>query len=75
MNIILIEYQAAKNRVKTYSGGMKRRLSVAISSICNPKLLFFDEPVSNYNFYIDVMYLYNPRQQDQILLVNVVFGN
>jgi len=43
---------------------MKRRLSVAISSICNPKLLFFDEPVSNYNFYIDVMYLYNPRQQD-----------
>jgi len=25
---------------------MKRRLSVAISSICNPKLLFFDEPTT-----------------------------
>lgn len=29
-----------------YSGGMKRRLSVAISAIGNPKVIFFDEPTT-----------------------------
>jgi len=33
-------------QVGTYSGGMKRRLSVAISAIGNPKILFFDEPTT-----------------------------
>jgi ABC-type multidrug transport system ATPase subunit len=33
------------HRSKTFSGGMKRRLSVAISSIADPKIVFFDEPV------------------------------
>jgi ABC-type multidrug transport system ATPase subunit len=33
------------NAVRTFSGGMKRRMSVAISSIGNPKLIFMDEPV------------------------------
>jgi len=32
--------------VSTYSGGMKRRLSVAISAIGNPKVIFFDEPTT-----------------------------
>lgn len=31
---------------KTFSGGMKRRLSVAIASISNPKLIFADEPTT-----------------------------
>jgi len=30
--------------VKKYSGGMKRRLSVAISLIGDPKVVFMDEP-------------------------------
>lgn len=33
-------------QVGTYSGGMKRRLSVAISAIGNPKIIFFDEPTT-----------------------------
>ena len=37
---------AADNLVKTYSGGMKRRLSVAISSIGNPSIIFMDEPTT-----------------------------
>lgn len=31
-------------RVKQLSGGMKRRLSVAISLVSEPKLIFLDEP-------------------------------
>jgi ABC-2 type transport system ATP-binding protein len=34
----------AHNQVKTYSGGMKRRLEIARGFIHNPKVLFLDEP-------------------------------
>lgn len=34
------------HRCKTYSGGMKRRLSVAVSSIGNPQLIIMDEPTT-----------------------------
>ena len=37
---------AADKLVGTYSGGMKRRLSVAISSIGNPRIIFMDEPTT-----------------------------
>jgi ABC-type multidrug transport system ATPase subunit len=33
-------------RCGTFSGGMKRRLSVAISAIGNPRIIFFDEPTT-----------------------------
>jgi len=36
---------AAQVRAGSYSGGMKRRLSVAIALIGDPKLVFLDEPV------------------------------
>lgn len=36
--------EAAKKQAKTYSGGMKRRLNLAIGVIHNPELLFLDEP-------------------------------
>ncbi|CAD5182702.1 unnamed protein product [Musa acuminata subsp. malaccensis] len=38
---------AARVRSGSYSGGMKRRLSVAIAFIGDPKLVFLDEPFQN----------------------------
>lgn len=34
----------AKDRVETYSGGMKRRLNIAVGLLHEPKILFMDEP-------------------------------
>lgn len=39
-------WKVADQRAGTYSGGMKRRLSVAITTIGDPKVVFFDEPSS-----------------------------
>ncbi len=38
--------EAAKRIVKTYSGGMRRRLDLAASLIANPNILFLDEPTT-----------------------------
>lgn len=38
--------EAGKRPVKTYSGGMKRRLDVAASIVVTPELLFLDEPTT-----------------------------
>ena len=36
--------EAADRRVRTYSGGMQRRLEVAVGTIHGPEILFLDEP-------------------------------
>ena len=37
---------AARRRVGTYSGGMRRRLDIAMSLIGNPPVIFLDEPTT-----------------------------
>jgi ABC-type multidrug transport system ATPase subunit len=39
-------WNVADNEVRTFSGGMKRRLSVAISGIGNPRIIIMDEPTT-----------------------------
>jgi ABC-2 type transport system ATP-binding protein len=37
---------AARRRVSTYSGGMRRRLDIAMSLIGDPRIIFLDEPTT-----------------------------
>ena len=36
----------ANHEVRTFSGGMKRRLSILLSTIGDPKVIFLDEPTT-----------------------------
>jgi ABC-2 type transport system ATP-binding protein len=47
---------ARGRRVKTYSGGMRRRLDLAASLVTRPELLFLDEPTTGLD----------PRSRDQL---------
>ena len=38
--------EAAGRRVSTYSGGMRRRLDIAMSLIGSPQIIFLDEPTT-----------------------------
>ena len=42
---------AADRRAATYSGGMKRRLDLAMTLISRPRLIFLDEPTTGHGHY------------------------
>ncbi len=47
---------AAERQVKTYSGGMRRRLDLAASIVVTPELIFLDEPTTGLD----------PRSRNQV---------
>ncbi|MDY3902542.1 ABC transporter ATP-binding protein [Peptoniphilus sp.] len=47
MEVLIAEFELSqylKYPVSSYSGGIKRRLDIALNMISNPKILFLDEP-------------------------------
>src|SRR5690606_22909893 len=48
--------ESAKKQVKSYSGGMRRRLDIAASLIITPDLMFLDEPTTGLD----------PRSRNQV---------
>jgi len=49
-------HDAADRQVKTYSGGMRRRIDIAASIVVTPQLIFLDEPTTGLD----------PRSRNQV---------
>ena len=48
-------YENRGGKVSTFSGGMRRRLSLAISLIGDPKLVILDEPTTGMDAHIRIL--------------------
>ena len=67
--------KVAKKRAKLLSGGWQRKLSIALSLVGDPKVLFLDEPTT----FLDIQYqieildrLYELNQKKQITILMVL---
>jgi len=58
-------------KVRNLSGGMKRRLSIAIAAIGNPKVIFFDEPTTGLDPIKtkEILNLLKKLKKDKILIL------
>jgi ABC-type multidrug transport system ATPase subunit len=58
-------------RVANFSGGMKRRLSVAMASIGNPRIIFLDEPTTGMDPVSrrDVWNLVQKLKKDKVVIL------
>ena len=62
----------AKEPVKNYSGGMKRRLGIGMALLNDPQLIFFDEPtlgVDVHNSHRIWEYIRNLKAQNKTVIV------
>ena len=64
-------YSVRHSRSATFSGGMKRRLSVAIAAIGNPLVIFMDEPTSGMDpaSRRDVWTLFKELKKDRLIVL------
>jgi len=61
-----------KDRIKTYSGGMKRRINIAAALLHQPKIIIMDEPTvgidpQSRNHILDTVRLLNVEKQMTVL--------
>ncbi len=76
-NIVNLTDELGK-RVSAYSGGMKRRLSLAIALVHNPKLLILDEPTVGMDpelrlsVWTELLKLKNNQQKTIIITTHVM---
>lgn len=63
--------EVLKNRISSYSGGMKQRLLVSQALLGNPKLLIFDEPTVGLdpNERVRIREYINEISKDKIVLI------
>ena len=63
--------EVGDNKAGTYSGGMKRRLSVALSGIGNPKIIILDEPTTGMDPQNkrDVWKLIKKLKQNRVMIL------